>query len=121
MMRTRDTVYLFKSARRALYRQQNLQLLAAERGTVVELAWNRSWVAAEYFEPGTIVAGTPVVFVLTDRPYALFVPVRAGEVVEASWEDVSLRFRVALGTWVRPAGCGLEAYTAGLRAAQGHA
>jgi cytosine/adenosine deaminase-related metal-dependent hydrolase len=95
-------ISLFKSARRALYRQQNLQLLAAERGMIMELAWNRAWVAAEYSEAGSIERGAPVVFVLTDRPYALFVPIRAGEVVEARHDDVSVGLRVALGSSVRP-------------------
>ncbi len=93
-------IYLFKSARRPLYRQQNLHLLAAERGTVVEVAWNRSWVAAEYFDEGTIARGDRAAFVLTERPYTTFAPVRAGEVVEARWEPLSLRLWVQLGTWI---------------------
>jgi hypothetical protein len=33
---------------------------------------------------------------LTDRPYDRFVPVRAGEVVSAEWDDLMLRLRVSL-------------------------
>ena len=112
-------IYLFKSARRPLYRQQNLQLLAAERGTIMDLSWNRAWVAPEYYEAGSIERGARVVFVLTDRPYALFVPVRMGEVVEARQDDVSLGLRVALGSWVYPDGGDLAGYAAALRGSQG--
>ena len=112
------TLYLFKSSRRPLYRQQNLHLLAAERGTVVEVAWNRSWVAAEYFEEGTIPRGERVAFVLTDRPYALFAPVRAGEVVEARWEETSLRLWVQLGTWIGTGDVSASAFAAALTDAQ---
>src|SRR5690606_27936060 len=35
-MASSPTLYLFKAARRPLYRKENLQLLAAERGSVVD-------------------------------------------------------------------------------------
>jgi hypothetical protein len=116
---TSEPLYLFKSARRPLYRQQNLHVLGAERGSVVELAWNRSWVAAECYDANSIVPGTPVVFVFTDRPYTRFVPVRSGEIVEAQWEELSLRLWVALGTWVGPADGDVGGFTRALRAAHG--
>lgn len=47
-------LYLFRSARRPLYRMENLRPLAAEWGTVMEVAYNRSWVATELFEQGAI-------------------------------------------------------------------
>jgi hypothetical protein len=65
-------LYLFKSARRPRYRQENLQILSGERGRVLEIAYNRHWVAPEFFDPGTIRRGSPVVVVLTDRPYTRF-------------------------------------------------
>jgi hypothetical protein len=71
-------LYLFKAARRPLYRKENLHLLAAERGSIVEVAYNRSWVAPEYCEPGSIARGATAYFLLTDRPYAAFVPVCEG-------------------------------------------
>jgi hypothetical protein len=116
-----EPLYLFKSARRPLYRQQNLHVLGAERGSVVELAWNRSWVAAECYDVDSILPGTPVVFVFTDRPYTRFVPVRSGEVVEAQWEELSLRLWVSLGTWVGPPDGDVDAFTRALRSAHGEA
>jgi hypothetical protein len=89
-------IYLFKGARRPLYRKENLHILAEERGAVVEVGWNRSWVAPEFFDDGVIARGRPVIFVFTDRPYEHFVPVRAGEVVRAEWDDLTLRLRVSL-------------------------
>jgi hypothetical protein len=117
-MSSAPQLWLFKGSRRALYRQQNLHLLAAERGTIVDVSWNRSWVAPELFEANSIDAGVRACFVLTDQPYLLFVPVREGTVVDARWDDTSLRLRVALGTWVRPAGGDCEAFTRALRDAQ---
>ncbi len=114
---TPATLLLFKASRRPLYRRQNLHLLAAERGGMVELAWNRSWVAAECYEAGTIEPGTRALVLLTDRPYALFLPVREAEVVEARWEDTSLRLWLALGDWTGPPDGDLAAFTAAVRQA----
>jgi hypothetical protein len=110
-------LYLFKSSRRSLYRQQNLHLLAAERGTVAAVSWNRSWVAPDLYEEGGILPGARAVFVLTDRPYLLFVPIREGTIIDAKWDETSLRLRVALGTWMTPAHGDAEAFTRQLRAA----
>jgi hypothetical protein len=116
-MPAHETLYLFRTAQRPLDRRQNLHLIAAERGQRVALGWQRSLVDPAYFDADTIATGTPVVLVLTDRPYRLFVPVRAGEVVAARWEAGWLRLGIALGTWVRSLRGDLEAFTAGLRAA----
>jgi len=93
-------LYLFKAARRPLYRKENLHLLAAERGSVVEVAYNRTWVAPELYEPDAIPRGTRVYILFTDRPYELFVPVRQGEVLEAAWDELMLRLRIVLGNWI---------------------
>ncbi|HWP36030.1 MAG TPA: hypothetical protein VNL18_00610 [Gemmatimonadales bacterium] len=83
-------LYLFKAARRPLYRKENLQILAAERASVVDVWYNRGWVAPELFGGGGAVApGTPVVFVYTDRPWTPFVPVRQGEVLDAPSDDLA--------------------------------
>jgi hypothetical protein len=60
---------LFQSARRPLYRKENLHLLAEERGAIVEVAWNRSWVSPRFFDDGTIARGRRVIFLFTDRPF----------------------------------------------------
>ncbi len=95
-----QALYLFKAARRPLYRKENLQLLAAERGSVMEVAYNRSWVAPQYWGEGAVQRGARVYFVFTERPYGLFVPVRQGEVLEAETDDLMLRLRVVLGNWI---------------------
>src|SRR5690606_24507581 len=87
-MTASPTLYLFKAARRPLYRKENLQLLAAERGSVVDVWYNRAWVAPELWGEGAIRPGTPVVFVFADRPYTRFVPVRQGEVLEAGTDEL---------------------------------
>jgi hypothetical protein len=99
-MPDRQALYLFKAARRPYYRKENLHLLAAERGSVVEVAYNRMWVAPEYFDEGAIPRGTIVYFVFTERPYSLFVPVRQGEVVDVQRDELMLRLRVLLRSWV---------------------
>jgi hypothetical protein len=91
-----QAIYLFKAARRPLYLKENLHLLAAERGAIVEVAWNRSWVSSRFFDQGSIERGRQVCFIFTDRPYSCFVPVRAGEVVSSEWDDLMLRLRVSL-------------------------
>lgn len=96
-----SALYLFKAARRPLYRKENLHLLAADRGSIVEVGYNRMWVAPEYVEDAGIARGTPVYFVFTERPYSLFVPVRQAEVVDVEEDDLLLRFRVLLRSWVR--------------------
>lgn len=104
-------IYLFKAARRPLYRKENLHLLAEQRGSVVDLAYNRSWVAADFFEDGAIARGAPVFFIFTERPYTTFVPVRGGEIVSATWDDLMLRLKVALGNWVGVEGTDLATFT----------
>jgi hypothetical protein len=91
-----QAIYLFKAARRPLYLKENLHLLAGERGAIVEVAWNRSWVSSRFFDQGSIARGRQVCFIFTDRPYNCFVPVRAGEVVSSEWDDLMLRLRVSL-------------------------
>ena len=93
-------IYLFKAARRPLYRKENLALLAAERGSVVDVSYNRTWVAPALQAQDAIPAGARVRLVFTDRPYTHFVPVRAAEVLEASWDELMLRLRVVLGNWI---------------------
>jgi hypothetical protein len=93
-------LYLFKTARRPVYLKENLQILAAERGSIVEAAYNRMWVAPQYYEAGTIAKGFPVYFVFTERPYSHFVPVRQGEVIDVERTDLTLRIRVLLRSWV---------------------
>lgn len=104
-------IYLFKSARRPRYRKENLNLLAAERGTVVEVAYNRSWVSSRYFDAGSIPRGSRAYFVFTDRPYSRFVPVRKGEIVAAQYDDLMLRLHVTLKTWVGVEDMDLGAFT----------
>jgi hypothetical protein len=94
-----SAIYLFKAARRPQYRKENLHLLAEEHGTVLEFAYNRIWVAPEFFDEGSIRRGERVHVMFTERPYARFVPVRGGEVVSARWDDLMLRIRVALHAW----------------------
>jgi len=93
-------LYLFKAARRPLHLKENLNILAAERGSIVEVAYNQMWVAPEFFTKDSIPPGTRVFFVYADRPYTLFVPVRQGEVVAAAWEEPLLRLRILLHSWV---------------------
>ena len=104
-------IYLYKSARRPRYRKENLNLLAAERGTVVEVSYNRSWVSPRYYDAGSIPRGSRAYFLLTDRPYSRFVPVRKGEVVAAEYDDLMLRLQVALNTWVGVEDMDLDAFT----------
>jgi hypothetical protein len=94
------TLYLFKSARRPLYRKENLHLLAAERGSIVELAYNRMWVAPHFFDATSIPRGTHVNILFTERPYDFFVPVRDAEVVEVVADELMLRLRVVLHSWI---------------------
>jgi hypothetical protein len=119
---TDTPLYLFKSARRPVYRRENLHLLAEERGAIVEVSWNRSWVSPLFFDDGAIARGRRVVFLLTDRPYDRFVPVRAGEVVSAEWDDLTLRLRVSLRNHVGlPDGLGVPEFTRLVQgAAAGH-
>jgi hypothetical protein len=113
-----SAIYLFKAARRPLYRKENLHLLAADRGSVVEVGYNRMWIAPEYFEAGSITRGTPVYFVFTERPYSLFVPVRQGEVVDVSRDELMVRIRVLLRSWVRPLDENPESFTRLVKATQ---
>jgi hypothetical protein len=99
-MPDRQALYLFKAARRPYYHKENLQLLAAERGSVIEVAYNRMWVAPEYFTDGAVPRGTTVYFAFTERPYSTFVPVRQGEVIDAQRDELMLRLRVLLGSWI---------------------
>src|SRR5690606_41178531 len=46
------------------------------------------------------VCSSDLVFVFTDRPYTLFVPVRQGEVLEAGTDELGLRLRVIAGNRV---------------------
>src|SRR5690606_25409667 len=116
-MASSPTLYLFKAARRPLYRKENLQLLAAERGSVVDVWYNRGWVAPELLGEGGIRPGTPVVFVFTDRPYTRFVPVRQGEVLEAGTDELGLRLRVIAGNRLGVPGNDLAAYTRAVKEA----
>lgn len=97
---TTHALYLFKAARRPRHLKENLNILAAERGSIVEVAYNHMWVAPEYFDEGSIRRGTKVYFVFSDRPYSLFVPVREGEVVAVARGELMLRIRVLLHSWV---------------------
>jgi hypothetical protein len=110
-MTSSQTLYLFKAARRPLYRKENLQLLAAERGSVIDIWYNRAWVAPELWGEDRTTPGTRVVFVFTDRPYTLFVPVRQGEVLEAGTDELGLRLRVVVGNWVGMPDNDLAAFT----------
>src|SRR5690606_26356198 len=102
---------------RPLYRKENLQLLAAERGSVVDVWYNRAWVAPELWGEGAIRPGTPVVFVFADRPYTRFVPVRQGEVLEAGTDELGLRLRVIARNWVGVHDNDLAAYTRAVKEA----
>src|SRR5690606_16010530 len=66
-MTSSQTLYLFKAARRPLYRKENLQLLAAERGSVVDVWYNRARVAPELWGEGRVTPGTRVVLVFAWR------------------------------------------------------
>ena len=114
-----EAVYLFKSARRESYRQENLHLLAAERGSIVEVAHNNMWVATEYLEDGSIPRGTPVYFVLTERPFSLFVPVRQGEIIDVRRDDLAVRVRVVLRSWVGLANHEVAEFTELVRSTNG--
>ncbi|HEX6938820.1 MAG TPA: hypothetical protein VF158_05370, partial [Longimicrobiales bacterium] len=116
-MASSQTLYLFKAARRPLYRKENLQLLAAERGGVVDVWYNRTWVAPELWGAGRVTPGTRVVFVFTDRPYTLFVPVRQGEVLEAGMDELGLRLRIVAGNRVGVRDNDLAAYTRAVKEA----
>lgn len=113
-------IYLFKSARRPIYRKENLDLLAAERGSVQEYAWNRTWVSPGFFDEGSIARGRPVYIVFTDRPFDRFVPVRDGEIADALWDETLLRLKVILNNPVAVPGDDLDAYTARVKAAAGN-
>ncbi|MBI4544813.1 MAG: hypothetical protein HY703_06445 [Gemmatimonadetes bacterium] len=104
-------LYLFKAAGRPLYRKENLYLLAAERGSIVELAYNRVWVAAESFREGAIRRGTPAVVVFTDRPYSLLVPARHAEVADVLHAEETLRLQIRLGGWAGVEGADLADFT----------
>ncbi|HET9984516.1 MAG TPA: hypothetical protein VFQ38_13040, partial [Longimicrobiales bacterium] len=110
-------LYLFKAARRPAYRQENLRLVAAERGSVVEVAYNRMWVAPELLAPGALPAGTIADIVVTDRPFSLFVPVRQAEILEATTDDLTLRLRLLLRSWVAVEGGDAASFTAAVKAA----
>ena len=116
-MTSSQTLYLFKAARRPLYRKENLQLLAAERGSVIDIWYNRAWVAPELWGEGRVTPGTRVVFVFADRPYTLFVPVRQGEVLEAGTDELGLRLRIVAGNWVGVRDNDLAAFTRAVKEA----
>ena len=110
-MLSSQALYLFKAARRPLYRKENLQLLAAERGSMADVWYNRGWVAPELWGEGRITPGTRVVFVFADRPYTVFVPMRQGEVLEAGMDELGLRLRVVVANWVGVPDNDLAAFT----------
>ncbi|HEX7050823.1 MAG TPA: hypothetical protein VF188_11515, partial [Longimicrobiales bacterium] len=113
-------IYVCKAARRPRYRHENLHLLAAERGRVVEAAYNPMWVAPELLEDdAAIPRGAPVVFLFTDRPYTRLVPVRQGEVLDVERAELMLRLRVLLRGWIGAPGGDVAAFTRAVREASG--
>jgi hypothetical protein len=77
-----QAIYLFKAARRPLYLKENLHLLAEERGAIVEVAWNRSWVSSRFFDQGSIERGQQVFFIFTGE---------VALVLAELWSDVDFR------------------------------
>ncbi len=104
-------LYVCKAARRPRYRHENLHLLAAERGRVVEAAYNPMWVATGLLDEGAIPRGAPVYVLLTDRPYARLVPVRQGEVLEVVCDELLVRLRILLRGWIGAPGGDVDAFT----------
>lgn len=80
------------------YHQQNVAILGAPEGEVVEVVYNRRWV-----QPGLAVepgAGCAIVF--ADSPYEYFVPVRFGVLQRVEETDSRVTMTCRLGAFVRP-------------------
>lgn len=90
-------LYLLKGSRVREYHQQNVAILGAPEGEVVEVAYNRRWV-----QPGLAVepgAGCAIVF--ADSPYDYFVPVRFAVLDAVDETDARVAVSCRLGPFVR--------------------
>ncbi|MDB2392597.1 hypothetical protein N9V91_06245 [Acidimicrobiaceae bacterium] len=91
-----DTLFLIKSSRIREYRQQNLAILSAPDGDIIETSYNARWV-----QPGLeLQRGTGCAIVFADSPYQSYVPVRWGVVDSVEEIDGRIDLRVRLGTFI---------------------
>lgn len=91
-------LYLLKGSRVREYHQQNVAILGAPEGEVIEVAYNRRWV-----QPGlALEPGTGCAIVFADSPYEYFVPVRFAVLQRAEETDSRVTVTCRLGTFVRP-------------------
>lgn len=91
-------LYLLKGSRVREYHQQNVAILGAPEGEVVEVAYNRRWV-----QPGLALGpGMGCAIVFADSPYEYFVPVRFGVLQRVDESDGRITVAVRLGAFIRP-------------------
>ena len=103
-----DTLFLIKSSRIREYRQQNLAILSAPDGDIIETSYNARWV-----QPGLeLQRGTGCAIVFADSPYQSYVPVRWGVVDSVEEIDGRIDLRVRLGTFIAHASQLVERWNA---------
>jgi tetratricopeptide (TPR) repeat protein len=88
-------LYLLKSARTSQYLQENLHILAAPEGEVVEVDYAPRWV--EPLAARQVRSGDTACLFFSDRPYRQYVPVREAEILNVNQSSgqlaLSLRLR----------------------------
>mgnify|MGYP001160342097 FL=1 len=90
-------LYLLKGSRVREYHQQNVAILGAPEGEVIEVAYNRRWVQ----EGISLEPGTDCAIVFGDSPYEYFVPIRFAALLRAEETDSRVTVVCKLGPFVR--------------------
>ena len=89
-------LFFLKGSRVREYQKENLAILAAPEGELVDISYSRRWVT-----PGVRVpVGEGGVIVFADSPYEHFVPVRFAVVRDVEDTDERIRITVRLGPFV---------------------
>jgi hypothetical protein len=89
-------LFFLKGSRVREYQKENLAILAAPEGELVDISYSRRWVT-----PGVRVpVGEGGVIVFADSPYEHFVPVRFAVVRDVEDTDERVRITVRLGPFV---------------------
>src|SRR5690606_8860778 len=92
-----EVLYLLKGSRVREYHQQNVAILGAPEGEVIEVAYNRRWVQ----EGLSLEPGTDCAIVFGDSPYEYFVPIRFAALLRAEETDSRVTVVCKLGPFVR--------------------
>src|SRR5690606_7686771 len=92
-----EVLYLLKGSRVREYHQQNVAILGAPEGEVIEVAYNRRWVQ----EGISLEPGTDCAIVFGDSPYEYFVPIRFAALLRAEETDSRVTVVCKLGPFVR--------------------